>query len=367
MGFLRIILALTVVIAHSDSLFGFTFTGSLVAVETFFIISGFYMAMILDKKYIGKGSYTLFLSNRFLRLYPILWVVLLLTLIASFASFVFTGNWFRLSLYIKYFDIMSIKALLFQIITNVALFGQDIVMFLGISQETGEMYFTHDFRTSQPMFYHFLFVPQAWSLGIEVTFYLIAPFIVRKSNLFIALLIILSMSIRIFTYLFLGFTHDPWTYRFFPSELALFLLGTVSYRLYKVYKIHKITIFGYKIEKIITGIFFIVLIFYQFVPHMINWIFYALCCLSIPFLFDLSKSSKFDSRIGELSYPIYVIHILVIGSISPFFSVIGLWDNHKGEWSIIITILVSYILVRLISDPIEMVRQSRVKKIEQKA
>jgi len=251
-----------------------------------------------------------------------------------------------------------------------ALLGQDIAMFLGISQETGGMYFIHDFRSSYPRFHWFLLVPQAWSLGIEVMFYLIAPFIVRKSNLFIAFLIILSMSIRIFTYFYLGYKNDPWTYRFFPSELALFLLGTVSYRLYDVYKIHKTNIFGFRLTNIIVKLFYLILIFFQFIPkagigHIINWLFYGFCCLSIPFVFDFSKSSKLDSRIGEFSYPVYITHILVIGSITPFLLVAG-WQEYKGELAVILTILFSYILVRLISDPIEKLRKSRVK-VELKA
>ena len=142
MGLLRLILAISVVLEHLDGIFGFKFTGGLVAVEVFFIISGFYMTMILDKKYIGKGSYMLFLSNRLLRLYPMFWVVLLLTIFASIISFILIDNWFILSPYIKFFDKISVKIFIFQIITNITLFGQDIVMFLGFNPESGEMYFT---------------------------------------------------------------------------------------------------------------------------------------------------------------------------------------------------------------------------------
>jgi peptidoglycan/LPS O-acetylase OafA/YrhL len=367
MGLLRIILAITVVIAHSGAVFGLKFSGGLVAVEVFFIISGFYMTMILDKKYTGKGSYSLFLSNRFLRLYPMYWVVLFLTVIASVLSFVFLGDWYRLSPYIEYFDIMSIETLLFQIITNIALFGQDVVMFLGINQETGGMYFTHDFGTSNPVFYTFLFIPQAWSLEIEIMFYIIAPFIVRRNNLFIVSLIAFSILIRIFTYFYLGYTKDPWTYRFFPSELALFLLGTISYRLYGIYKIQKFNLFGWKLKYIIPVLFFFILIFYQFLPsagrigHIVNWLFYGFSCLSIPFIFELSKSSKLDSIIGELSYPIYITHLLVFASITPLVAVMG-WQGYKGELGVLFTILVSYILVRLVSDPIEKIRQGRIKR-----
>lgn len=362
MGFLRLILAIAVVIAHSGSLFGFRFTGGLVAVEVFFIISGFYMTMILDKKYVGKGSYALFLSNRFLRLYPIFWVVLLLTIVASISSYVFVGNWLKLSPYIQYITILKPETILFQIATNIALFGQDLVMFLGVSKETGEMYFTHDFRISSPMFYEFLFVPQAWTLGVELVFYLMAPFIVRRSNLFIVFLITLSISVRAFTYFYLGYINDPWTYRFFPSELALFLLGTVSYRLYDRYKIQDRVVLGFDPSKVIVSLFFLILVFYQYIPHIVGWVFYGFCCLSIPFVFKTSRSSKIDSRIGELSYPIYISHILVIKSISPLLSLLGA-SKYKGEFSVIFTIVASYILVRFISDPIEVIRQSRARVI----
>jgi peptidoglycan/LPS O-acetylase OafA/YrhL len=293
-GILRIILAVAVIIGHSDSVLGIRFTGGIVAVEVFFIISGFYMAMILDKKYIGEGSYILFLSNRFLRLYPMFWIVLCLTILSSVISYAFFQKWLMLSPYIKYFDIMTIPTLLFQIITNITLFGQDIVMFLGMHQETGGMYFTYDFSTSDPMFWEFLFIPQAWSLGIEVMFYLIAPFIVRKSNHFIMLLIILSFSIRLFTYFYLGYINDPWTYRFFPSELVFFLLGTVSYRLYKAKKILEINFMGGRLKHFIVISFFLFLLFYQFIynvrfGHIINWLFYGFCCISLPFIFELSK------------------------------------------------------------------------------
>jgi len=365
MGVLRLILAITVVIAHSKSIFGIRLTGGIVAVEAFFIISGFYMTMILDKKYIGKGSYTLFLSNRFLRLYPMYWIVLLLTICVSIISYAMYDDWLKLSPYIQHFNAIKLETLIFQIITNIALFGQDVVLFLGIDLESGGMYFTQDFRATYPRFHHFLLVPQAWSLGIEVMFYLIAPYIVRRSNFFIIAIISFSILIKTYTCIVLELNHDPWTYRFFLSELSLFLFGTVSYRLYSVYKIHQSKIFGWKLTNFVVSGLFLIIIFYQYIQKVwgvegVNWFFYFYCCLSIPFLFDLSKSSKLDSRIGELSYPVYISHILIIICIAPLLSLLG-WEEYKGVWSIVFTILVSYVLVRMISDPIEKIRQARVK------
>jgi peptidoglycan/LPS O-acetylase OafA/YrhL len=75
MGSLRLILALSVFLAHTGSLFGVFLVGPSVAVQSFFLISGFYMALVLNEKYKGSGSYYLFITNRLLRLLPY-WVVL---------------------------------------------------------------------------------------------------------------------------------------------------------------------------------------------------------------------------------------------------------------------------------------------------
>lgn len=238
-------------------------------------------------------------------------------------------------------------------------------MFLGINQETGGLHFTYDFRTSSPMYYTFLFVPQAWTLGIEVLFYLIAPFIVRRSNLIIIAIIIISLLIRNYIYS-IGYINDPWTHRFFPSELALFLLGTVSYRLYDVYKIHQTKLLNANLTAIILGLLFTIVVFYPYIPsagfnrHTLNWFIYAFFCLSIPFLFEFTKASKIDSRVGELSYPVYISHMLVLGALSPFLSLLGL-QEYSGEFAIVFTLLFSCFLVKLIADPIERIRQSRVK------
>ena len=81
MGLLRVLLALSVVAAHSTPILGTSLVGGRVAVQTFFILSGFYMALVLDGKYRGRGSYRTFLQQRFLRLFPAYWFVLVLALL----------------------------------------------------------------------------------------------------------------------------------------------------------------------------------------------------------------------------------------------------------------------------------------------
>jgi peptidoglycan/LPS O-acetylase OafA/YrhL len=68
------------------------------AVQTCFMLSCFYMAQILTTKYVGPGSYRLFLSNRLLRIFPAYWVVLLASLVLCFLAEPVIGH-SRLSVY----------------------------------------------------------------------------------------------------------------------------------------------------------------------------------------------------------------------------------------------------------------------------
>ncbi len=80
MGTLRFLLAL--VVAYGHFAVPLSFPTSDIAVQSFFVISGFYMALVLNEKY-GPGSYWLFISNRLLRLWPAYFVVLILSLAAA--------------------------------------------------------------------------------------------------------------------------------------------------------------------------------------------------------------------------------------------------------------------------------------------
>ena len=67
--------------------------GGSLAVQTFYIISGFYMALILNEKYVTQPhAYRLFLTNRVLRLFSLYCVVVGLTLLAAFVMTLVFGK-----------------------------------------------------------------------------------------------------------------------------------------------------------------------------------------------------------------------------------------------------------------------------------
>ncbi|MEZ6023978.1 MAG: hypothetical protein R3C16_11320 [Hyphomonadaceae bacterium] len=80
MGMVRFALAMAVVLSHLP-LATFQFLSGGLAVQCFFIISGFYMALVLDGKYKDVG---LFYSNRLLRLFPTYFVMMAVTAVGLY-------------------------------------------------------------------------------------------------------------------------------------------------------------------------------------------------------------------------------------------------------------------------------------------
>ncbi len=364
MGLLRFILALTIIIAHSEPLFGLVFIERVMAVQSFYIISGFYMSFILNEKYVGPDSYRIFITNRFLRLYPAYWLIAGLTVI-SFFALKMTGFPYPAQFYIKYFHLINIKTLVHVVITNIFVIGQETLSFLKLSPD-GSLVFTSNFLDTGPQVYLFSLAPQAWTMSLELLFYAIAPFIVRRGLYRISIIILLSLLLRFYIYNS-GLAHDPWTYRFFPTELAFFLFGAVSYKLYRILK----TI---ELDKRLHFIVFLTVVsltsVYQFIPSVeagwfnINqWTYYLILVVSIPFIFVQSKSMKFDYFLGELSYPMYISHFLIFYITTYYFSTDPLERYHAVKYfgSILLIILFSALLVRFLIKPIERYRQSRVK------
>lgn len=360
MGTIRLLLAISVVIAHSTDIFGFRLVGGQLAVQAFYIISGFYMALILKEKYIGVNkSYKLFISNRFLRIYPVYWVVLIATVLVSLAAFLYSGSGF-FRVYADYFDSMSVGSFLFLIISNVILFFQDMILFLGLDTSSGNLFFTSNFGLCDPVLSNFLFVPQAWTISLELMFYLIAPFLVNKKVKSLVVIIVCLLILRFYLYYGLNLNFDPWTHRFFPTELVFFLFGIIAYHIYK--KISDLEIKKIYLNLIWLGILLITFSF-SFIPleyEVKKTAYLFIFFIALPFIFMLSKKWKFDRNVGELSYLVYISHTFVLICMRPFKFLY--MDGAYGISLVVFTLIVSVLLNELISKKIEKVRQKRVER-----
>ncbi len=357
MGTLRFLLALAVVISHcmvfgNATVFGASFIGSYLAVRSFFIISGFYMWLILHEKYVGQnGSYRLFITNRFLRLYPAYWVVLIATVVVAVVEGIFfkqIPN--RLSSFVAYTPLLHPSTVMVLIFSNLFIFGQDIICFLGFAHTGGFIFTTHSGLESD-----FMLVPQSWSLSLELFFYLMVPFIARKNSWLSIGLIIICAVAELVAYLH-GYNNVIWNYRCFPFAFAFFLLGGICYEIYKKIKDSTFS------NPLLTGIWAVlclVIIFYQYLPgdDAKLWVYTLLFAMALPFIFYLTKNYKWDRYVGELSYPLYLVHVLVILVLK----YTDISNTFSGITAIICSTLAAMVLYHYVTIPVERIRQSRVK------
>src|SRR6266536_676035 len=326
MGIIRFLLALSVVLAHSGQR---GLVGAQVAVQLFYIISGFLISYIL----LNNRTYhqlKWFYVNRFLRIFPAYYVVLLLAL----PMFLVPGG--RLS----EFGALPDNVRSFLLFSNIAIFGQDWVMFSKVSGNAIE--FAVNFRNTKPQLWHFLLVPQAWTLGLELTFYLIAPCIIRHKWL-IGILFVGSLTARGLA-MYCGFGNtDPWTYRFFPFEIALFLLGVISHQLLLPWALQSVANARTQFIPVAVMLSMVGLcISYPIlrVPGQ-TLLTFTLFSLALPFLFIFQIRFRLDSVIGELSYPIYIVHWLVLESFWSLFQRCG-WSPGRTFSLAVVTASVAF-------------------------
>ena len=187
------------------------------------------MAMVLSSRYSTLRD---FYISRFLRIYPTYWVVLVTTFIFCVGTGLLFHQWHLLKAYAndpwKHNGMLGIVV---ATVSNVTLIGQDWVMFL--SHDLGHtLHLTKNFSADSAPLWGYLLLPQCWSVGVELTFYVCVPFLNKLRSRSLLMIALLFFSGRFYAYCHWGLVHDPWDVRFFPFEISMFIFGMLGYRLY---------------------------------------------------------------------------------------------------------------------------------------
>jgi peptidoglycan/LPS O-acetylase OafA/YrhL len=361
-GTIRLLLAAAVVLYHSFHIFGLKMTGGVVSVQAFYMISGFYMALILNEKYTARGDWKLFLTNRFLRIYPVYWVVLILVLIAGLIHHYNGGNGYFLWAWFSYFDKLHWFTIVVFILINIFLFGGDWIFFSKIGPADGLLHTASSAYWHKPHTFNFLLVPQAWSIGAELSFYLLAPLLVKRRWWIQAIIIAASLFYRYWLITEEGKKWDPWNYRFFPNEIALFMLGSLAWQIYN--RIKHIQLPKWSGPAAWSSIIVLILSynFITFIPDGKRMItFYGLFFLLLPIIFIWSKDFKIDRWLGELSFPLYIGHLLIIMLLRKWYFGTDLLPWF-GVVSLALSLVFAWLLMKFIAQPVERIRAARVAK-----
>ena len=283
MGLLRIILALSVIAGHADTtIFGVTWVDEFFSVQAFFAISGFYMALVLNEKYatLPLGA---FYRSRALRIYPTYFVGVALMILVSRSEIatVMRG--------------MSRLTRFFFYLQNTVIVGQDLSYVVCMREKVGDC-IPAMFTTVNP---------PAWSLSVELGFYLIAPFIVRDPRRIVGFIaigtvyLLLTMGMRFpitDVYPFNLPSEFSLRYYFYPSSFIFFGGGALAYHL------RRLTI-GSAYHILVAAV-----IAFAFINTAMPPWYLTMFALAVPELFRLTKSSRLDRTVGEFSYPLYILH-----------------------------------------------------------
>ena len=321
---LRAIAVVLVLLYHAQfQLFGYNFfAGGFIGVDIFFVISGYLILAVIDKKYNENliGFFN-FLKKRFIRISPNLLLIILIFLI-FFYFFYFVYDFLNALN-------QSVQALLFN--SNYFFWKSKI------------SYGAHN------NLYNFLL--HTWSLSIEFQLYMFLFIIIWPLNKYFKknILLILTIVFLFFFILTILITkyNEMMSFYFTGSRIFELVLGCIAYQL------HKKNFFIKKGSEI--GIFIIVLSLFLFKENTIHPSYLTILPLigSLFFLIDFKYSFIFKNRlfvyIGKTSYALYIIHYPVF-SVFYYFQ---LFENLFFKFIALTTsILLSFFLYEYFELPI---------------
>jgi peptidoglycan/LPS O-acetylase OafA/YrhL len=87
-----------------------------------------------------------------------------------------------------------------------------------------------------------------------------------------------------------------------------------------------------------------------------RWAIYVAIALALPFVFHAFKDVAIDRWLGDLSYPIYLTHLVVVGLVLTFEPPLPMWVAFGA------TLAMSTALLILIDQPVDRWRQRRAAR-----
>jgi peptidoglycan/LPS O-acetylase OafA/YrhL len=251
------------------------------AVMFFYAISGFLITYTLTQNYSADTSGTIrFYKNRFIRIFSLYWPIVIVAFLTV------AGTWDRF-----------LMAATFDKLTNLFLIGADWrVAFASYSDTHFEAIVGG--------------IPQSWTLGAELSFYLMVPLLLR-SWLLGAGLLFLSFGLRsIFVWKLGTSLHEIWTYHFAATTFGFFLLGHLACRAALRFPLLKAA--GWGVVFLPASVVFMMFGGSYAGFDVLRFWGSILCfVVGLPSIFELTKDIRILNYLGNLSYPVYLIHIIV--------------------------------------------------------
>jgi peptidoglycan/LPS O-acetylase OafA/YrhL len=284
-GLVRLFLAMVVAVGHGQLMLfeDITFShasNAMYAVLFFYAISGFLITYTLSRNYeVSMRGTVQFYTNRFIRIFSLFWPVFAFVL------------WYNVHARHTFLDLKPIVDQW----TSLFLFGVDWNWSFG---QAGGRYDGAVLNFLQP----------SWSLGAELTFYLLVPLFMRRWKLAVAVLVA-SLALRAF-FAMSGWDASVWNYTFFPSTVVFFLLGHFAMKAGDRWPIVASPRIG--ITLVVLSLGALTVLPYGAFDDYRLWTSMLLFAAGLPGLFNGTKNSRILNWLGELSFPLYLIHFFII-------------------------------------------------------
>jgi peptidoglycan/LPS O-acetylase OafA/YrhL len=218
------------------------------------------------------------------------------------------------------------------------------------------------FNESRTPLINYLLIPQAWSLGVELSFYLLAPLLARVRSSVLLLLLFASVCFRLWFYESMGLFHEPWVYKFLPFELAVFICGMLGFRsgerLRSVFARFNpsstsflrssLMVWGFVALAVIADLRFGLWVQEHVSLRyalMVEWIIWPPL---IWVLFELSKKGRVDRWLGELSYPLYLTHLITIQFVTLLLKRYSVSSSYIGPASAVSGIILAVVFYMVV-------------------
>lgn len=327
MGIYRFALSIMVALSHSG-IFYWGFNQGTVAVISFLIITGYTSEISVSKMGGQIGNWKRILDyywNRIIRLFPLYWF------------------WVIVTLFVVHFGVVH------ETIHVISFKGTMLnLMLLPLN-------FTFLSAGLQTAMDACRVIPAAWTMGVQLTYYIVAPFLHalrEKKNYINILLFMISFSLYILT--LRGTLSPVWGYGILPGMIWIFIMGIYLYK------------DGIKEKQILFVMYSIIFIVFLYMGSTGNLIIgqskevLAGVVLGLPLIYFLKSfpRGKIDSFLGSISYGIYLCHFTVKTVIQ---NVIGHQPGNFTEWFIFIalSILCAVISHFMVEYPIEKLRHRK--------
>ena len=322
LGTLRLILALTVAASHTGLQLG-GFNPGVVAVIGFYLISGYVMAGLLRRHYSCVAQVPVFFLDRAVRLLPQYLLYAGLTLAWHFYSGLHT-------------PFLNHTPSSLDLLNNLLIVPLNYYMFNGMDS--------------------FTLIPPTWSLGAEIQFYLIAPFIVLWPW---RMLSVGALSLGVYTAALGGLLNSDWFgYRLLPGVLLFFMLGASLQHQHHNRQHSRALLTTVCVSALATSALVLLYISDELrQPYRIETLLGLIVGLIVVHGLASQPPNRGDTFAGDLSYGVFLNHFFIMWVLYPQ----GVEGSQLAGF-LVLSVALSWVTQWLVERPLLKVRH-RLRKL----